>query len=151
MMLGTYPITDPAWVVLLKERMIRAFETRPATEWERMFGAIKVPGAEVKSTCEWMRSEHALASGLVVQRQQQVKKDENNEQEEDHVLEAGKLVWHQRSQVPMTDNTRLKSRTDMHTTMLLHFNEAPLHTIDVPQPASELVDRGTHTQWLGGE
>ena len=103
MMLGTYPLTDPSWVLLLKERMILAFKTRPAAEWERMFGSMKVPGAEVKNTCEWMRSEHALASGLVVQRQPRVEEKEEEEEEEEEeengenlkeetILEAGKLV-----------------------------------------------------------
>ena len=86
MMLGTYPLTDPSWVALLRTRMSRAFKTRPALEWERLFGSIKVPCAVVQTLREWMHSEHAFKSGLIVKRLS----DDNNC---DEVLEAGPVSF----------------------------------------------------------
>jgi len=80
-----------------------------AVEWERMFGVIKEFGAEVKSTCKWMRPEHALASGLVIQRQQRVEKKADENDEDEPVLEAGKLVWNKQSQVPRTAHFKCRS------------------------------------------
>ena len=42
MLLGTYPITDPVWIVRLKEAMKAAFLKRPAQEWEKLFMANKI-------------------------------------------------------------------------------------------------------------
>ena len=63
MMLGTYPLTDDAWVVLLKERISATFKLRPAADWERIFTSIKVPAAAVLTTSEWIHCQHAQESG----------------------------------------------------------------------------------------
>lgn len=47
MFLGTYPITSPTWITRLKTLMADAFLKRPAADWERLFGAVKVPGCKV--------------------------------------------------------------------------------------------------------
>jgi len=118
---GTYPLTDETWAALLKERISSAFKSRTASEWERTFGAIKVPGAAVQSTREWMHSEHALASSLIVKRT--IQREDFELEPRSHasihanapttttvqVLEANKVVWHTRSQVPMTDEERSRS------------------------------------------
>eukprot|EP00802_Teleaulax_amphioxeia_P003368 Tamp_03371.p1 GENE.Tamp_03371~~Tamp_03371.p1 ORF type:complete len:544 (+),score=69.72 Tamp_03371:1146-2777(+) len=122
MMLGTYPISDETWAALLKARISSAFKARPASEWEHMFGAIKVPGAAVQSTREWMHSAHAQASSLIVKRTIQCEDFELGPRSHAsienapttttvQVLEANKVVWHSRSQVPMTDEERSRSRS----------------------------------------
>lgn len=47
--------------------MKTAFLTRPAHEWEALFGAAKAPATAQRSTREWLADPHALASGLVLQ------------------------------------------------------------------------------------
>lgn len=49
------------------EAMQAAFLTRPASEWEALFGAAKAPGTAQRSTGEWLADPHALASGLVLE------------------------------------------------------------------------------------
>ena len=40
--LGTYPISDPAWVDKLKQSMKQAFLQKTAAEWQRILGIEKV-------------------------------------------------------------------------------------------------------------
>ncbi|MCA0928839.1 CoA transferase [Ruegeria profundi] len=51
----------------LADAMKAAFLTRPAHEWEELFGAAKAPATAQRSTAEWLSDPHALASGLVVE------------------------------------------------------------------------------------
>ena len=46
--------------------MKEAFLTKPAHEWEALFGAAKAPATAQRSTQEWLADSHALASGLVL-------------------------------------------------------------------------------------
>ncbi|MES0827634.1 CoA transferase [Ruegeria sp. SCP11] len=47
--------------------MKEAFLTRPAHEWEELFGASKAPATAQRTSQEWLNDPHALASGLVLQ------------------------------------------------------------------------------------
>lgn len=51
----------------ISEAMQDAFLRRPSYEWEEMFGRAKAPATAQRSTEEWLRDPHALASGLVVE------------------------------------------------------------------------------------
>ncbi|GAB5470130.1 MAG: CoA transferase [Rhodospirillales bacterium] len=51
----------------LANAMKAAFLTRPAWDWEERFGAGKAPATAQRSTAEWLKDPHALASGLVVE------------------------------------------------------------------------------------
>jgi crotonobetainyl-CoA:carnitine CoA-transferase CaiB-like acyl-CoA transferase len=51
----------------IAEAMKAAFGTRPAHEWEELFGAAKAPATAQRSTKEWLSDPHALASGLVLE------------------------------------------------------------------------------------
>ncbi|MES0883842.1 CoA transferase [Roseibium sp. SCP14] len=51
----------------LSTAMKKAFLTRPASEWEDLFGAAKAPATAQRFTREWMADTHALASGLVLE------------------------------------------------------------------------------------
>ena len=64
--LRNYPVGDRD-----RERvssaMKAAFLTRPAQEWEALFGAAKAPATAQRFSREWLADPHALASGLVVE------------------------------------------------------------------------------------
>ena len=61
----SYPVgvSDRARV---SSAMKAAFLTRPAHAWEELFGAAKAPATAQRSTQEWLKDPHALASGLVL-------------------------------------------------------------------------------------
>ena len=63
-MLGTYPISSPKWIQLLKDKMRAAFRARPAKECERIFGALKIPAVQTLTTEEWLHSDHAQVHPL---------------------------------------------------------------------------------------
>lgn len=47
--------------------MKAAFLTRPAAQWEKLFGDGKAPATQQRSCHEWLGDPHALASGLVLE------------------------------------------------------------------------------------
>jgi crotonobetainyl-CoA:carnitine CoA-transferase CaiB-like acyl-CoA transferase len=63
--LYAHPISD-TWAGWLSERIARALRTRTAAQWERIFGEAAIPAVAHRTTKEWLASEHARASGLVV-------------------------------------------------------------------------------------
>jgi len=64
--LRSYPV-GPKDRVRISEAMKAAFLTRPAHEWEALFGAAKAPATAQRSTREWLSDPHALQSGLVLE------------------------------------------------------------------------------------
>eukprot|EP00939_MAST-03C_sp_MAST-3C-sp1_P002152 g2152.t1 len=97
--LGTYPITDVKWIRILKREITEAFKTRTAEEWTHLFGAFKVPGHATLTTKEWMRSQHARSSELVVE-------------VETDVYVPGPFAWLQRAKVPVEKRTRKPTKGD---------------------------------------
>ena len=81
--LSNYPCPKP-WADRLSTRMAEAFETRTAFEWEEIFGNNRAPGAAVRTTQEWLQSEHARESGLIVR----LKDDDLGD-----LLGMGPLAW----------------------------------------------------------
>jgi crotonobetainyl-CoA:carnitine CoA-transferase CaiB-like acyl-CoA transferase len=63
--LANYPLSLP-WAHRISLLMKQAFLTKPAFEWERIFGEASAPAAAQRTTQEWLASEHALQSGLIV-------------------------------------------------------------------------------------
>ncbi len=63
--LSNYPVgaRDRARIA---DAMKAAFLTRPADEWEDLFGAGKAPATAQRTTQEWLSDPHALASGLIL-------------------------------------------------------------------------------------
>ena len=105
-LLGTYPLTDPTWIKRLKSLMRQAFKKHTAQEWQTMFGENGVPGAATLTSAEWLRSDHALASGLVQQRP-----GTGAGTDKPAVFEAGPVVWHKNSVVPSTVAQREQGKT----------------------------------------
>ena len=81
--LAAYPFS-PLWAKKISAAMMRVFATRSAFEWEQIWGEAGIPAAAHRSTEEWLASEHALASGLVL---------EADDTELGHNRQMGNLVW----------------------------------------------------------
>jgi len=64
--LAAYPLSKP-WADKVSARMKEAFLEKGAFEWEKIWGEARVPGAAHRTTQEWLASEHALASALVLE------------------------------------------------------------------------------------
>nr|WP_315982273.1 CoA transferase [Aliamphritea spongicola] len=47
--------------------MKQVFATKPAYEWQQIFGDAGVPGCAHQLTREWLNSEHALACGSILE------------------------------------------------------------------------------------
>ena len=103
MVLGTYPLTDPVWIERLKHAMETAFLKRTALEWEHIFASYKVPGGKTRTTKEWLLSEHANASGLVIERR-------SPHLHGAPMKEGGALVWHTRATVPSSSFQRADTK-----------------------------------------
>lgn len=63
--LKAYPIAEP-WAGYLSRRMGERFLTKDSFEWETLFGEAGAPAAAHRTTKEWLHSEHAHMSGLVM-------------------------------------------------------------------------------------
>jgi crotonobetainyl-CoA:carnitine CoA-transferase CaiB-like acyl-CoA transferase len=63
--LKAYPIAEP-WAGYLSRKMAEKFLTKDSFEWEKLFGEAGAPAAAHRTTQEWLHSEHAHASGLVM-------------------------------------------------------------------------------------
>lgn len=63
--LKAYPIAEP-WAGYLSRKMAERFLTKDSFEWETLFGEAGAPAAAHRTTREWLHSEHAQASGLVM-------------------------------------------------------------------------------------
>ncbi|UPK20552.1 CoA transferase [Bradyrhizobium sp. 131] len=57
---------SPHWNRSLAARMAAAFEREPSCHWGELFGEGKVPGATVRTTQEWLREDHPVAAGLLI-------------------------------------------------------------------------------------
>jgi len=64
--LAAYPLSK-AWADKVSARMKEAFRARDSFDWETIWGEARVPGAAHRTTREWLASDHALASGLVLE------------------------------------------------------------------------------------
>ena len=62
--LGANQVGDK-WAPILRPLMQQAFLKHTSLEWENIFGAAGIPGATHRTTNEWIKSPHALDSGLI--------------------------------------------------------------------------------------
>lgn len=99
--LGTYPISSPKYISLLKKGMAAAFKLRDAKEWDSIFGSMKIPGAATRTSQEWMHTDHAQASGLIIK---------TYDPEYGEMLQSGPVAWLQRATVPSSEAQRASAR-----------------------------------------
>jgi crotonobetainyl-CoA:carnitine CoA-transferase CaiB-like acyl-CoA transferase len=64
--LRAYPLSKE-WADYISERLEEVLRRKTSFEWERIYGEKRLPGAAQRTTKEWLGSEHAFASGLVVE------------------------------------------------------------------------------------
>ncbi len=64
--LPSYPLSQP-WADRISARMKQAFRSRGAFEWERIWGEAGVPAAAQQTTEEWLSSDHARSSALIIE------------------------------------------------------------------------------------
>lgn len=64
--LPAYPLSKE-WADRISARLKEVFRQKTSFEWERIYGENGIPGAAQRTTQEWLGSEHALTSGLVVE------------------------------------------------------------------------------------
>jgi crotonobetainyl-CoA:carnitine CoA-transferase CaiB-like acyl-CoA transferase len=93
--LTAYPFS-PAWAKTISAAMSQVFKTRSAFEWEEIWGEAGIPAAAHRTTREWLQSEHALASGLVL---------ELEDPELGPTRQMGNLVWLAQSSQQALDKT----------------------------------------------
>ena len=63
--LPNYPLSQ-AWADRVSGLMKEAFRAKPAFAWEQAFGDAGAPAAAQRSTAEWLASDHAMESGLIL-------------------------------------------------------------------------------------
>jgi len=81
--LSNYPLS-PKWSGIISAQLKKIFLTKTAYEWEELFAKIGAPGAAQRSSKEWMNSEHAQKSGLILKVQDQVYGE---------MLQFGNVAW----------------------------------------------------------
>lgn len=64
--LRAYPLSKE-WADYISGRLKETFRQKTSFEWEHIYGEAGLPGAAQRTTEEWLGSEHALASGLIVE------------------------------------------------------------------------------------
>ncbi len=64
--LWAYPFSKK-WADFLTRKMEAAFLQKTSYEWEEIFGKNALPGAAHRETKEWIHSDHAIQSGLILE------------------------------------------------------------------------------------
>ena len=72
------------WADWLSARIGAVLRTRPSRAWESFFASHGIPAVGTRTTQEWLETEHALASGLLV---------EDADPRLGHVRRVGPVVW----------------------------------------------------------
>ncbi|WP_095081817.1 CoA transferase [Mesorhizobium sophorae] len=93
--LGVYPLPK-FWADKIAARMKAVFLTRPAAEWERIFGDGLFPGAPQRWLQEWIADDHAKAAGLMIEVDDPVL---------GRMVQPGPMVWLQESGEAMLSPT----------------------------------------------
>ncbi|OXC78039.1 CoA transferase [Caballeronia sordidicola] len=81
--LGVYPLPEH-WTARISARMKEVFLTKTASEWEKIFGEGRFPGAAHRSTQEWLHDDHANTAGLVV---------DVNDSQYGQMKQPGPIAW----------------------------------------------------------
>ena len=101
--LGTYPISSHYWNTKLTEEMKKAFMTKTSFEWEHIFGKNKIPLSAIRTTREWINSDHAINSGLTIELQN----------EYGTMKQMGKNLW--LKPLNLSNHTEIKKNRPIYT------------------------------------
>ena len=134
--IGAYPLPKK-WADIISEKMKRAFLTKTSTQWGRIFGLEKIPGAPHRTTQEWIHSAHSKISGLSVEVQTQ---------EHGTMLQPGPIAWLEECAEAMLTP---KAAVNVSFTQALTLLEAvkSAHVTHRPTASSSAADSGL---WLDG-
>ena len=136
--LGVYPL-PPKWAAVISEKMKRAFLTKSASEWDRIFGETGIPGASQRTTKEWLHDEHTNTAGLII---------EVDDPEYGLMKQPGPLVWFEHNAKAFTQ-AKPREFVDFDTALAhLQSTQPPFEHI----PPKQDVIRGEKTKgWLEGK
>ena len=81
--INAYPLPKK-WIDIIATEMAEVFLTKPAHEWEKIFGEIGVPGAQHRTLGEWVNDKHAHDTGLIIK---------NNDVHYGEMLQPGPIFW----------------------------------------------------------
>ncbi len=127
--LSNYPLSR-SWSDIISTELKQVFLTKTAFEWETIFGDIGAPGAAQRTSKEWMNSEHALTSGLVLKVDDQIHGE---------MLQLGNVAWLQGDEQSMQKNSA--PVTDENREQILANTK--------PKPAKNSVTK-SNEGWLSG-
>jgi crotonobetainyl-CoA:carnitine CoA-transferase CaiB-like acyl-CoA transferase len=130
--LAAYPFS-PAWAKKISTALMQVFKTRSAFEWEQIWGETGIPAAAHRTTREWLASEHALASGLVL---------EIEDSELGLTRQMGNLVWLAQSSQQALDKTGAPLADADHAEVLKILDEP-----ERARPGQKNID---NSGWLSG-
>jgi len=134
--IGVYPLPKK-WADIISEKMKRAFLTKTSTQWGRIFGLEKIPGAPHRTTKEWIHSAHSKVSGLSLEVQTQ---------EHGTMLQPGPIAWLEESADAMLAPKAAVNVSFIKALSLLEEVQAA-HVTHRPTANSEESDSGL---WLDG-
>jgi crotonobetainyl-CoA:carnitine CoA-transferase CaiB-like acyl-CoA transferase len=134
--IGVYPLPKK-WADIISEKMKRAFLTKTSTQWGRIFGLEKIPGAPHRTTQQWLHSPHSIASGL---------SGILETTEFGEMLQLGPIAWLEESADLMLSPKAAKVVSFEEALSLLK-NLNPLNVVDERAEKSLSTDDGL---WLSG-
>ena len=93
--LSNYPLSR-RWSNIISTKLKDVFLTKTAYEWEQIFAEISAPGAAQRTSKEWLNSEHAQKSGLVLKVRDQIHGE---------MLQLGNVAWLKSDRQAMIKNS----------------------------------------------
>ena len=113
-----YPLSR-RWMDRIRSLFRERFAQATSFEWEEFFAEHRIPGAAQRTTREWLSSEHAIASGLVI---------DVDDERHDRIRQAGAHVWledyDRRYVAPDPSHSLDADRDEILASLFLHDAEA---------------------------
>ena len=136
--LGVYPLPEK-WAKIVSAKMKKAFLTKSAEEWHRIFGEVGIPGASQRTTKEWLHDEHTNQAGLII---------EVDDPEYGLMKQPGPLVWFEHNAAAFMQ-AKGREFVDFETALHSLSSTTPPFKLNAPQKniASNPVQKG----WLAGK
>lgn len=136
--LGVYPLPEK-WAKIVSAKMKKAFLTKSAEEWHRIFGEVGIPGASQRTTKEWLHDEHTNQAGLII---------EVDDPEYGLMKQPGPLVWFEHNAAAFMQ-AKGREFVDFETALHSLSSTTPPFKLNASQKniASNPVQKG----WLAGK